>query len=62
LKIPYTLVIGDEEVSNNTVTIRRFGSRDTAAKSVDQFEKDLLADIASHSRALDTLEKAVKGE
>lgn len=62
LKIPYTLVIGDEEVSNDTVTIRLFGSRDTSVKSVDQFETDLLADIANHSRALDTLEKAVKGE
>jgi len=61
-KIPYTLVIGDEEVNNNTVTIRRFGSTDTKSAEVAEFEANLLADIANHSRALDTLEKAVKGE
>ncbi|WP_134643740.1 threonine--tRNA ligase [Weissella cibaria] len=60
-KVPYTLVIGDEEVNNNTVTIRRFGSTDTKSKSVDAFEAQLLADIARHSRAIETLEKAVKG-
>lgn len=60
-KVPYTLVIGDEEVNNNTVTIRRFGSTDTKSKSVDAFEAQLVADIARHSRAIETLEKAVKG-
>lgn len=60
-KVPYTLVIGDEEVNNNTVTIRRFGSTDTKSRSVDAFEAQLLADIARHSRAIETLEKAVKG-
>jgi len=60
-KVPYTLVIGDEEVNNNTVTIRRFGSTDTKSKSVDAFEAQLMADIARHSRAMETLEKAVKG-
>ena len=60
-KVPYTLVIGDEEVNNNTVTIRRFGSTDTKSKSVDAFEAELMSDIARHSRAMETLEKAVKG-
>jgi len=60
-KVPYTLVIGDEEVNNNKVTIRRFGSTDTKSKSVDAFEAELMSDIARHSRAMETLEKAVKG-
>ncbi len=50
LKIPYTLVIGDEETNNNTVTVRRFGSMDTEVKSYEQFEADLLADIANFSK------------
>ncbi|MDR3190264.1 MAG: threonine--tRNA ligase [Lactobacillaceae bacterium] len=50
LKIPYTLVIGDEETTNNSVTIRRFGSMETETKSYEQFETDLLADIANHSK------------
>ncbi|MDR3242193.1 MAG: threonine--tRNA ligase [Lactobacillaceae bacterium] len=62
LKIPYTLVIGDDEKNNDSVTIRRFGSMDTETKSYAEFEKALFADIANHSNAVDTLEKAVKGE
>lgn len=50
LKIPYTLVIGDDEKNNESVTIRRFGSRDTETMSLDDFEKALLADIANYSR------------
>jgi threonyl-tRNA synthetase len=60
-KVPYTLVIGDEELNNHSVTIRRFGSQDTKTKNLDAFEAELLSDIANHSRALDKLEKAVKG-
>jgi len=62
LKIPYTLVIGDDEKNNDSVTIRRFGSMDTETKSYAEFEKALFEDIANHSNAVDTLEKAVKGE
>ncbi|KRN77558.1 threonine--tRNA ligase [Weissella minor] len=49
-KVPYTLVVGDEEVNGHSVTIRRFGSNDTVSKDLDVFEQDLLADIANHSR------------
>ncbi|MBS0949350.1 threonine--tRNA ligase [Weissella minor] len=49
-KVPYTLVVGDEEVNGHSVTIRRFGSNDTVSKDLDAFEQDLLADIANHSR------------
>lgn len=49
-KVPYTLVVGDEEVNGHSVTIRRFGSNDTVSKGLDVFEQDLLADIANHSR------------
>ncbi|MCW0952591.1 threonine--tRNA ligase [Weissella ceti] len=61
-KIPYTLVIGDEEVKNDSVTIRRFGSKDMVAENVDTFEANLLADIASHSQTLEKIEKAMIGE
>ncbi|EJF34567.1 threonyl-tRNA synthetase / Ser-tRNA(Thr) hydrolase [Weissella koreensis KCTC 3621] len=50
LKIPYTLVIGDDEKNNESVTIRRFGSRDTETMPLAEFEKTLLADIANYSR------------
>ncbi|MCM0583417.1 threonine--tRNA ligase [Weissella diestrammenae] len=50
LKIPYTLVIGDEEKDHDSVTIRRFGSLETTTKSYADFENELMADIANHSK------------
>lgn len=36
-KIPYSLVIGDNEVSNNLVTYRRHGSQEQITVSIDEF-------------------------
>lgn len=49
-RVPYTLVIGDEEVENRSVTVRRFGSTDTAAMTLDEFYAALNADVANYSR------------
>lgn len=36
-KVPYTLVIGDNEVKDNTVTYRLYGSTEQSTVSVDEF-------------------------
>ncbi len=36
-KIPYQLVIGDGEMENNTVTVRRSASKESVTMSVDEF-------------------------
>ncbi|KRN75498.1 hypothetical protein IV73_GL000667 [Weissella kandleri] len=51
LKIPYTLVIGDDEQANQSVTIRRFGSRETETIPYLDFKEKLFADIANYSRS-----------
>lgn len=38
-KIPYTLVLGDNERDDNMVTYRRFGSQESTTVSVDEFIK-----------------------
>ena len=38
-KVPYTLVIGDNEVENGTVTYRKFGSRDQITVPFEEFVK-----------------------
>ena len=38
-KIPYTIVIGDNEKNNNSVTYRKFGSQEQITVSVDEFMK-----------------------
>ena len=47
-KIPYTLVIGDNEVGSNTVNYRMFGSKDTNSISVDEFICKLLKQIKEY--------------
>lgn len=47
-KIPYTLVIGDNEVKNNLVTYRKHGSQEQVTVSVDEF----VAIIKKHNAEL----------
>ncbi|OQQ84825.1 threonine--tRNA ligase [Ligilactobacillus salivarius] len=49
-KIPYTLVIGDEEVSNGTVTVRKYGEEKTNTMTKDEFKNLLFEDIENYSR------------
>lgn len=49
-KIPYTLVIGDEEVSNGTVTVRKYGEEKTNTMTKDEFKDLLFEDIENYSR------------
>lgn len=49
-KVPYELVVGDKELADNAVTVRRYGEDKTEKMSVDSFVDLILADIASYSR------------
>ncbi|WP_297077237.1 threonine--tRNA ligase [uncultured Enterococcus sp.] len=52
-KIPYQLVVGDQESQDHSVNIRRYGSKETSVLSVDEFVAALLADVNNYSRVLD---------
>ena len=49
-KIPYQLIVGDKEMADKTVNVRRYGSKQTHTESVDAFVENILADIARKSR------------
>lgn len=49
-KIPYTLVVGDDEMANGAVSVRKYGEQDQNSMSKDDFLKLIQADIASYSR------------
>ena len=49
-KVPYTLVVGDDEVKNNAVSVRKYGEEAQNSMSQDAFMNEILADIASYSR------------
>ena len=36
-KIPYTLILGDKEINNNTISYRHFGETDTTTLSIEDF-------------------------
>ena len=46
-KIPYALVIGDQEMQDGNVTLRKYGEKDSQTMSVDEFIKLVQDKIAS---------------
>ncbi|MFA6667105.1 MAG: threonine--tRNA ligase [Bacilli bacterium] len=53
MKIPYTLVIGDNEVKDNTVTYRKYGSEKQITVSIDDFIKLINEEVESKALLVD---------
>ncbi len=49
-KIPYTLILGNVERDNNTVSYRKFGSEETTSLSIDEFIKYIKDVIVNKKR------------
>ncbi|MCC9915329.1 threonine--tRNA ligase, partial [Streptococcus agalactiae] len=49
-KIPYQLIVGDKEMEEKAVNVRRYGSKATETNSIEEFVESILADIARKSR------------
>ena len=49
-KVPYTLVLGDNEMNNGSVNVRRYGTDEEISKSLDDFINEIDADVKSYSR------------
>lgn len=45
MKVPYMLVVGEKEMNDGSASIRRQGKGDLGTKSVDEFIKELTAEI-----------------
>lgn len=45
MKVPVQLIIGDKEIENNNINVRRYGSRDQEAYEVDEFISQLQEEI-----------------
>ena len=46
-KIPYVLVVGDKEMENGTVAVRKRGEGDLGPQETEVFTQQLLAEIAA---------------
>lgn len=49
LKVPYMLVLGEKEVSENKVAVRRQGRGDAGTKAVDEFINEILVEIENRT-------------
>lgn len=49
-KIPYQLIVGDKEMEDKAVNVRRYGSKATHTESLDEFVANILKDIENKSR------------
>ena len=49
-KIPYQLIVGDKEMEDGTVNVRRYGQKRNTNCLVDDFVQAILTDIANKSR------------
>jgi threonyl-tRNA synthetase len=47
-KIPYQLIIGDQEIKNNSVSYRRYGEQTSSTVDFKDFVKMLQTQIANH--------------
>lgn len=49
-KIPYQLVVGDKELEDATVNVRRYGSKETAVEHLNIFIDAMEAEVKNYSR------------
>ncbi|MDN6639869.1 MAG: threonine--tRNA ligase [Tetragenococcus sp.] len=49
-KIPYQVVVGDNELAEATVNVRRYGSKETETQPTNMFIDSIVADVNNYSR------------
>ena len=49
-KVPYTLILGDQEKENRTISYRLYGQKDTTTKTIDEFINMILEEINEKKR------------
>ena len=56
-KIPYQIVVGDKEVENNQVNVRKYGSQDQETVEKDEFIWNLVDEI--RLKNIDSIDKMI---
>ena len=49
-KIPYTVVVGDKEANDASVSVRKYGQKHIEEENIDMFVDSVLADVKNYSR------------
>lgn len=50
-KIPYQIVVGDNEMAESTVNVRRYGSKETEVQPTNMFIDAIVSDVNNYSRS-----------
>ncbi len=53
-KIPYVLVVGDQELANGSVSVRKYGQKESESENNNMFIDSLIAEIQNYSRTGDS--------
>lgn len=53
-KVPYVLVVGDQELENGSVNVRKYGEKDSESENNNMFIDSLIAEIQNYSRTGDS--------
>ncbi|GFH43275.1 threonine--tRNA ligase [Lactococcus hodotermopsidis] len=51
-KIPYQLIVGDKEMADKSVNVRRYGSKETSELDLTDFVAHIAADVANFSKVV----------
>ncbi|MCP8857798.1 threonine--tRNA ligase [Latilactobacillus fuchuensis] len=49
-KVPYTLVVGDQEMAEATVSVRKYGEENAVEEASDMFVNAIVAEVGNYSR------------
>ncbi|WP_338361474.1 His/Gly/Thr/Pro-type tRNA ligase C-terminal domain-containing protein, partial [Enterococcus faecium] len=49
-KVPYQLVVGDKEMEDAAVNVRRYGSKETSVEDLSIFIDSMAAEVHNYSR------------
>jgi len=53
MRVPYMLVVGEKEVNENKVSVRRQGKGDLGSRSVDDFVNDIVVEVKERRELMD---------
>ena len=51
MRVPYMIVVGEKEMTENLISVRRQGKGDLGAQTPEEFENKVLEEIASRESA-----------
>ena len=62
MKVPYMLVVGEKEMNENKVAVRRHGKGDVGVKPLDEFMDEIIEEIKERRSEQVSIQSSIKAE